>query len=374
MLAGRGRGWFSVPKLRVGIVYGGRSVEHEVSIASATSILGALDPSRYEVSLIAIGQDGRWHLGGPGMLPESVVRAEEVTLPAVPGERRLVATGDGRTAAELDVILPIVHGSGGEDGSLQGFLELAGVPYVGAGVLGSALQMDKEVTKRLLAAAGLPVVPAALVRREDLVREERALAASERALGEIGLPAFVKPACLGSSVGISKVRSRAELLPALREAARYDTKILVERAVNAREIEVGVLGNGDAEASVVGEIVPTGEFYDYESKYVEEGTELLVPAPIPPALAARTRALALEAFRVLEGAGLARVDFFLDRDTGELLINEVNSLPGFTEVSMYPRLWQASGLSYPALLDRLIELALERGRVRDALERSYRRG
>jgi D-alanine-D-alanine ligase len=363
-----------MPKLRVGMVYGGRSVEHEVSIASATSILQALDPSRYEVSLIAIGHDGRWHLGAPGMLPEAVVRGEEVTLPAVPGERRLRAAADGRTAAELDVILPIVHGTGGEDGSLQGCFELAGVPYIGAGVLGSALQMDKEATKRLLAAAGLPVVPGVLVRKVELAREEQAAAAEARALREIGLPAFVKPACLGSSVGIAKVRARTELLPALREAARYDTKILVERAVDARELEVGVLGNEQPEASVVGEIVPKGEFYDYESKYVEEGTELLVPAPIPPELAARAQALALEAFRLLEGAGLARVDFFLERNTGELLVNEVNSLPGFTEVSMYPRLWQASGLAYPALLDRLVELALERGRVRDALERSYRRG
>ena len=364
-----------MPKLRVGIVYGGRSVEHEVSVASATSILQALDPARYDVSLIAISQDGRWHLGAPGMLPESVVAGEEVRLPAVPGERRLVAASDGRTAAEVDVILPIVHGTGGEDGSLQGFLELAGVPYVGAGVLGSAVQMDKEVTKRLLAAAGLPVVPGVLVRSEELATPAAAAAAEDRALREIGLPAFVKPACLGSSVGVAKVKERGALLSALREAARYDTKLLVERAVDGREIEVGVLGNDRPEASAVGEIVPHAEFYDYESKYVDEGTQLLIPAPIPEETAARAQALALEAFRVLEGAGMARVDFFLDRESGELLINEVNSLPGFTEASsMYPRLWQASGLSYAALLDRLLDLALERGRRRGALERSYRRG
>jgi D-alanine-D-alanine ligase len=359
-------------KLRIGLVYGGRSVEHEVSITSANSILSALDPARYEVTLVAVSQTGRWHLGAPGMLPEAVARGDEVTLPAIPGHSTLVSVGDGTPAAQLDVILPIIHGTGGEDGSLQGFLEMAGVPYVGAGVLGSAIQMDKEVTKRLLAAAGLPVVPAVLVRAAEL----RAGSAGpvERVLREIGLPAFVKPACLGSSVGISKVRSREELVRGLEEAAHYDTKILVECAVNAREIEVAVLGNDDPEASVPGEIVPKAEFYDYESKYVDEDTDLLVPAPVSEEQASRFQQLALEAFRVLEGSGIARVDFFLERESGEILLNEVNSLPGFTEVSMYPRLWQASGLSYPALLDRMIELALERHRNHSALERTYRRG
>jgi D-alanine-D-alanine ligase len=290
----------------------------------------------------------------------------------VPGDRTLVSARDGREAARLDVILPIVHGTGGEDGSLQGFLELAGVPYVGAGVLGSAVQMDKEVSKRLLAAAGLPVVPGVCVRRAELERDEEAAAA--RAQHAIGLPAFVKPACLGSSVGISKVRRAEELRPALREAARYDAKILVERAVDGREIEVAVLGNDEPEASLPGEIVPHADFYDYQSKYVDEGTELLVPAPLSEDQTAQVRELARAAFRVLEGQGLARVDFFLERGTDALLLNEVNSLPGFTEVSMYPRLWQASGLPYPALLDRLIELALERHRATQALERSYRVG
>jgi len=357
-------------KLRIGLVYGGRSVEHEVSVTSATSILSALDPSRYDVTLIAVAQDGRWHLGSPGMLPEAVVRGEEVTLPAIPGQNTLVGVGDGRPAARLDVILPIIHGTGGEDGSLQGFLEMAGVPYVGAGVLGSAIQMDKEVSKRLLSAAGLPVVPGVLVRAGEVGSDSVA----ERVLRTIGVPSFVKPACLGSSVGISKVHQRDELAPALAEAARYDTKILVERAVNAREIEVAVLGNDAPEASIPGEIVPKAEYYDYESKYVDEDTELLVPAPLSEEQTARVQELALAAFRVLEGAGIARVDFFLERETGEIFLNEVNSLPGFTEVSMYPRLWQASGLPYPALLDRMIELALERHRAMASLERTYRRG
>lgn len=359
-------------KIRIGIVYGGRSVEHEVSIASATSILRALDPSRYDILLIAISKQGRWHLGGPDLLPEAVLDSKEVILPAIPGERRLISVEDGTVAGELDVVLPIVHGSGGEDGSLQGFLELAGVPYVGAGVLGSAIQMDKEVSKRLLAAAGLPVVPSVCVRAHEIAA---GTAATCRALvEELGLPLFVKPVNLGSSVGISKVERREQLGPALEEAARYDEKILVEVGVDAREIEVAVLGNDEPEASVPGEIVPHADFYDYESKYVDEGTELRVPAQLPEALTARIRAMAVDAFKVLEGRGMARVDFFVDKQTEEVWLNEVNSLPGFTDVSMVPKLWQASGLPFPALLDRLIELALEHSRRHQALEHSYQRG
>jgi D-alanine-D-alanine ligase len=303
------------------------------------------------------------------MLPAAVLRAPEVTLPAVPGERTLLSADDGKPAAQLDVIVPIVHGTGGEDGCLQGFLELAGVPYVGAGVLGSAIQMDKDVSKRLLRAAGIPVVPWTTLRKHELAALERVVDATIR---EIGLPCFVKPANTGSSVGISKVKTRAELAPALREAARYDEKILVEQAVEAREIEVAVLGNERPEASVPGEIVPHKEWYDYEAKYVDESTELIVPARVPESVAAELQRLAISAFRTLEGAGLARVDFFVEKRTDRIWLNELNSLPGFTEVSMYPRLWQASGLSYPALLDRLIELALERGGNRERLERSFK--
>jgi D-alanine-D-alanine ligase len=362
-------------KLRVGLLFGGRSVEHEVSVTSASCILKALDPTRYEVALVAIDHQGRWHLGSPALPPEAAARGREVTLPAVPGAASLVpfATGSqelSRAREPVDVIFPIVHGQGGEDGSLQGLLELAGVPYVGSGVLGSALQMDKEVSKRLLAAAGLPVVPWVLVRREELRAD--AEAAAGRALEALGLPLFVKPANLGSSVGISKVKQRSELVPALREAARYDGKLLVERAVDAREIEVALLGNHPIEASVAGEIRTRHEWYDYEAKYVDEDTELLIPAPIDEAQSRAARRMAIEAVRVLEGSGLARVDFLLDRATGELFVNEVNSLPGFTEGSMYPRLWEASGLPYAALLDRLIELALERHREKSQLETVYR--
>jgi D-alanine-D-alanine ligase len=361
-----------VDRIRVGIVFGGRSVEHEVSVASATSILAALDPNRYEVSLLCVDTEGRWKLGAPGALPEQAGRGEEVALPAVPGDGTLVAAGASRPVARLDVILPIIHGTGGEDGCLQGFLELAGVPYVGSGVLGSALQMDKDVAKRLLRAEGIPVVPWLAARAAEIAAGAEAVA--DAAVRELGLPAFVKPASLGSSVGVSKAKTRAQLVVGLRGAARYDDKVMVERAVDAREIEVGVLGDEAPEASVVGEIVPKREFYDYESKYVDEDTELLVPAPLDEATAERARALALRAFRALEGSGLARVDFFLDRQSGELFLNELNSLPGFTEVSMYPRLWRATGLSYAALLDRLLELALARHRRRAGLERTYRRG
>jgi D-alanine-D-alanine ligase len=360
-------------KLRVGLLFGGRSVEHEVSLASATSILKALDPTRYEVALVAIGQDGRWHLGAPPLPPEAAVQGEEVTLPAVPGQHTITSTSGTELGSmgHLDVIFPIVHGRGGEDGSLQGLLELADVPYVGAGVLGSALQMDKDVTRRLLHAAGLPVVPWVVVRKGQLERDPEGCAGRVRS--ELGLPVFVKPANGGSSVGTSKVAEEARLLPALREAARYDTKILADRAVDAREIEVAVLGDDPIEASVPGEIRTAHEFYDYEAKYVDEQTELLVPAPLGDEQTRAARRLAIEAVEILEGSGLARVDFLLDRQSGELFVNEVNSLPGFTEASMYPRLWEASGLPYPALLDRLIELALARHRERRAIDTVYRR-
>jgi len=362
-------------KLRVGLVFGGRSVEHEVSVASATSILGALDTTRYEVALLAVDREGRWHLGSPSLPPDAAVASGQiVSLPAAPSGGALVpaARAGALEEARLDVIFPIVHGRGGEDGTLQGLLELAEVPYVGSGVLGSALQMDKEVAKRLLAAAGLPVVPWRCLRSVEPPGDRPATMA--RTLSELGLPLFVKPANSGSSVGISRVTRREELLPALEEAARYDTKLLVERAVEAREIEVALLGNHVLEASVPGEIRTPREFYDYEAKYEAEDTELLVPAPIPEEQAERARELAIRAVRALEGAGLARVDFLMERSSGELFVNEVNSLPGFTEGSMYPRLWGASGLSYPALLDRLIELALERHRERAGLETVYRGG
>ena len=360
-------------KLRVGLIFGGRSAEHEISVASATSIVRALDPARYEVALIAVDASGRWHLGAPGTQPALAAQGAEVTLPAKPGARALLSVEHGRALAELDVAFPIIHGSGGEDGALQGFLELAGLPYVGAGVLGSALQMDKDVSKRLLRAENIPVVPWHLVRAHEFARDARACAA--RALAEIGLPAFVKPANSGSSVGIAKVKRAEELAPKLRDALQYDDKVLVEQAVDAREIELAVLGNDAPEISAPGEIVPRAEWYDYRAKYDDADTELHAPATLDDEILQRLQSYARKAFRVLEGAGLARVDFFVERGgTGaRVYLNEVNSLPGFTEVSMYPRLWQVSGLSFSALLSRLIELALERGRAREKLRRTRSR-
>jgi D-alanine-D-alanine ligase len=360
-------------KLRVGLLFGGRSVEHEVSLASATSIHGALDPTRYEVVPIGVDRQGRWRLGRPDLPLEAALQGEPVTLPPAPGERRLLPDGGAalRQAARLDVLFPIVHGRGGEDGTLQGLLELAELPYVGSGVLGSALQMDKETSKRLLRDAGLPVLPWQLVRSRELADDPQG--AAQRALAAIGLPLFVKPANQGSSVGIRRVSEREELLTALRDAARYDTKVLCERAVDAREIEVALLGIDPIEASVPGEIRTGHEFYDYEAKYVDEDTELLVPAPLDDAQSRHAQQLAVRAMQALEGEGLGRVDFLLERGSGELFVNEVNSLPGFTDASMYPRLWEATGLPYPTLLDRLIELALQRHRERAALETVYRR-
>ena len=370
-------------KLRVGLLFGGRSVEHDVSIVSATSILNALDRSRYEVSLIGVDPEGRWHLSDSpaeitaGKLKQlsAVLRETGVFLPAMPGETRLrpsdVDSGAKKNmlgaAARLDVVFPIIHGRGGEDGSLQGLLELADVPYVGSGVLSSALQMDKEVAKRLLSAAGLPVTPWVGFSASALSRMG-SRGAAERAEAELGLPAFAKPANSGSSVGISKAETLAELASAIANAQRYDRKVLVEAAVDAREIEVAVLGNDEPEASVCGEIRSHRKFYDYEAKYHDDSTELIIPADLEPAESEQLRAMAIAAFRALDGEGMARVDFLFDRNTQRAYVNELNSLPGFTSVSMYPKLWEASGLPYPQLLDRLIELALERHDRRSKLE------
>jgi D-alanine-D-alanine ligase len=336
-------------KLRVGLLFGGRSVEHEVSISSASSIFRALDPSRYDVSLIGVDHEGRWHLAPPARPPGATIEGPEVQLPVAPGARALVDARGGIAVADLDVVFPIVHGRGGEDGMLQGLLELAELPYVGSGVLGSALQMDKEVSKRLLSEAGLPLLPYLCVRKSELARDAGACA--RRILDALDLPLFVKPANGGSSVGIHRV---------------------VEKGVAARDVEVALLGNDPVEASVPGEIRTQHEFYDYEAKYVDEATELLVPAPVSEQATERLRELAIQSFVALEGRGLGRVDFLVDSESEEIWVNEVNSLPGFTDVSMYPRLWEASGLAYPALLDRLIELALEDHRERAKLETQYK--
>lgn len=364
-------------KLRIGLLYGGRSVEHDVSIQSATSILGALDRNRYDISLIGIDPDGGWHLGPPEMDLREVMDERRVFLSAGSGAAQLQAdpafSSDSRDSASvgelarIDVVFSIIHGRDGEDGALQGLLELADVPYVGSGVLSSALQMDKDFAKRLLSGAGLPVTPWLTFSAAELGLRGIPNAA-ERVATELGLPVFVKPANSGSSIGIARAETMAELIAAFADALRYDRKVLVEVAVQAREIEVAVLGNDEPEASVAGEIRATHAFYDYDAKYRDASTELIIPAALEAETANSIRETAISAYQVLDAEGMARVDFLIDRESDAFYVNELNSLPGFTNVSMYPKLWEASGLPYPRLLDRLIELALERHAERSKLE------
>lgn len=354
-------------RLRVAVVFGGRSAEHEISCISARSVMDALDPGKFEVVPVGITRAGEWHLmpGAPA-LPSETGRMPEVTPDAGDGSgvslageaasRELIAADGSR--APIDVVLPVLHGPMGEDGAVQGMFELAGVPYAGAGVLGSAIGMDKAIQKVLFAAAGLLVGPWEAVREPDWSEDPEGVAARVAALG---FPVFTKPATLGSSVGITKVHDESELDEAMAEAFRFARKAVVEQAiVGAREIECAVLGNDDPVASVCGEIVPIGhEFYDYASKYLdEEGARLIIPAEIDPEVQSRVQRMAVTAFQAVECWGMARVDFFLRGH--ELFVNEINTIPGFTSISMYPKLWQASGLAYGDLIERLIDLAVER--------------
>jgi D-alanine-D-alanine ligase len=352
---------------RIVVLFGGRSAEHEISCISARSVMDALDPARFDVVPVGITKQGTWHLmAGPPALPSETGRMPEVTAGAGAGTgvslagdgaaRELVAADGSR--APIDVVLPVLHGPMGEDGAVQGMFELADVPYVGAGVLGSAIGMDKAIQKVLFVAAGLPVGPWDAVREPEWLEDPEGVAARVAALG---YPVFVKPATLGSSVGITKAHDPGELDASMAEAFRFARKAVVEHGFEAaREIECAVLGNDDPVASVCGEIVPTGhEFYDYASKYLDaRGARLDVPADIDPALQARVQRMAVTAFRAIECWGMARVDFFLRGE--ELFINEINTIPGFTEISMYPKLWEASGLGYGDLIERLIDLAIER--------------
>ena len=364
-------------KIRIGVLFGGQSGEHEVSITSARAVIAALDREKYDVVPIGITKQGRWLAGGdplaaleaaadPKLLPggprESSPGDHDQGVEEVPSPVSLVPTVSAQQPiahiSPLDVIFPILHGPMGEDGTVQGLMELAGVPYVGCGVLASAVGLDKAMMKAAFAAAGLPLLPWLLVRRADWEREgEHTIAQIE---ARLGYPMFVKPANMGSSVGITKVSDRASLERGIAEAARYDRRIVVEQGINAREIEVSILGNDEVIASVPGEVVPSNEWYDYQAKYLGGESRILIPAPIAPALAEQVREMATRAFKAIDGAGLARVDFLLDRETETLHLNEVNTMPGFTSVSMYAKMWDATGLSYSELLDRLIELALER--------------
>jgi D-alanine-D-alanine ligase len=387
-------------RLRVGVIYGGRSGEHEVSLASAAAVFAHLDRQRYEPVPIRIEKDGRWALAErppSAMSAAEVIEharlesgraprvAREVHLMARPSDEPLLSIdraadrkggmerGDGGGAVVqsmgLDVVFPVLHGPYGEDGTVQGLLELANLPYVGCGVLASAVGMDKGMMKVVFAQHGLAQVDYAVVLSSEWGRNRAAV--RDGLLARLPMPLFVKPANLGSSVGISKVHDAGELDAALDLAAAFDRKIVVEAGVpNAREIECAVLGNDRPEASTAGEVVPSREFYDYEAKYLDEGSKTIIPADLTPAQLAEVQRLSKAAFLAIDGAGLARVDFLLGRDDGRLYLNEVNTLPGFTTISMYAKLWEASGISYPALIDRLVELALERHAAKQQLRTS----
>jgi D-alanine-D-alanine ligase len=360
-------------KRRVGVIFGGRSGEHEVSVASAASVMNALDASKYEIVPIGITHEGRWLAGADprrllagATMEGSAGDGGAVTAVVVTGDptrEGLVPAGDpsgsgDASTSRLDIVIPVLHGTYGEDGTLQGLLEMAGLPYAGCGVLGSALGMDKEKAKLVFKASGLPVVDWTTARRHEFERDASALC--DRIEQRFPYPIFVKPANMGSSVGVGKAHDRAELRAALAAALDYDTKALIEPGHSVRELECGVLGNDEPTASIVGEVVSSNEFYDYRAKYVDNASRLFIPAEIPAETAASLREMAVRAFLALDLSGLARVDFFLDKDSGRLYLNEVNTMPGFTQISMYPKLWEATGIPYPELLDRLITLGLER--------------
>lgn len=356
-------------KIRVAVVFGGRSDEHDVSLRSAQTIMAALDPERYDVVPMGITREGRWISGAD---PMAALIDVSPMFHLTEGEQKVEPTGDrsivpvvgaealmpGGVAEGLDVFFPVLHGPMGEDGTIQGMLELAGLPYVGSGVLGSAAAMDKAMTKMVITHADIPQLPWMLVLRREWERSPQEIEA--RIAEEIGFPCFVKPANLGSSVGITKAHDAVELAEGLREAAHFDRRMVVEKGVVGRELEISVLGNHDPIVSVPGEIKPRGEFYDYRAKYIDDSAELIIPADLEPEVQERLEDYAIRAFVALDLAGLARIDFFLEEGTNQIYLNEVNTLPGFTSISMYPSLWAASGLALPDLVDRLVRLALER--------------
>jgi D-alanine-D-alanine ligase len=368
---------FSVPRrIRVGVIFGGRSVEHEVSLVSALSVMNALDKTKYEVVPIGIAHTGQWLSSGEALellkKNASLDRETEQLILPDPRKQSLVAL-DGRASVEkkIDVVFPVVHGTYAEDGTLQGLLELADLPYVGAGVLGSAVGMDKVVQKDLLRQAKIPTTPAVWFFYDEFKSNTKKLIAEMEK--KLRYPMFVKPAHSGSSIGISKSHNRKELIEHIEYASQYDWKILVERAVqNAREIECAVLGNEHPDASVPGEIVPSNEFYDYDAKYVDGKSAAVIPAKLPAAIAKKIRTTALAAYRALDCSGMARVDFLVAKKTNKLFLNEINTIPGFTSISMYPKLWEATGLPYAQLLDRLIVLAIERHEQKQRLSTTYR--
>ncbi len=367
-------------KYNVAVIFGGRSGEHEVSLMSARSVLAAIDPRKYNIASIGITHDGAWFTG-PKVLEafeandfSSLTPATLLPQPDRPGLYLIEKSPAGETlrlASQVDVVFPVLHGTFGEDGTLQGLLELANVAYAGAGVLGSSVGMDKALFKDVMHANQIPVADLLVFSRRQLENQmDQVLAMCE---GISAYPLFVKPANLGSSVGITRCRNRSDLVEGLLEAARFDRRILVEHGINAREIEISVLGNDEPQVSVPGEVLPADEYYSYAAKYLDDRSRLLIPAPLLPEMVAKIQALAIKAYTAIDCGGMARVDFLLDRDTNELFLGEVNTIPGFTNISMYAKLWQASGIPYPELVDRLIELALERKADRDRTEHRYGR-
>ncbi len=363
--------------IRLGILFGGRSGEHEVSLVSASSVLNTVDPEKYQVTQIGITLDGDW-LVGEDVLDALMNRSLESLTPAVllptPSRPQIYSLEkvEGneilKVFAELDVIFPVLHGSYGEDGTMQGLFELNNLAYVGAGVLGSSVGMDKALFKDVMIAKHIPVVPSILVHQSELAAMDRVL---ERVEGFGNYPLFVKPANMGSSVGITKCQDVEETAAGILNAARFDRRILIEKGINAREIELSVLGNQTPRVSIPGEIRPTAEFYSYEAKYHDDSSELLIPAPLSQEQVELFQEYALRAYQAIACEGMARVDFLMDRDTDEIFLNEVNTIPGFTPISMYPKLWEASGLTYSELIDELIQLALQRKVEKDQLVRKY---
>ncbi|WP_150271979.1 D-alanine--D-alanine ligase [Paenibacillus tepidiphilus] len=354
-------------KCTVGLVYGGKSGEHEISLQTAFAVMNAFDYTKYEIIPFYISREGLWQTGAALQAPYSNI--EQLKLSGASGDTgaALNAVFAGLSGADrsIDVMFPLLHGTNGEDGTIQGLFEMANIPYIGAGVLASAAGMDKVVMKKLFAEAGLEQCGYCYFSASAWKRKSHELIFGIE--DKLGYPVFVKPANLGSSVGISKANDKESLIKAVEYAFRYDTKVIVEEFVDAREVEVAVLGNEEPEASVPGEIVSSGEYYDYAAKYIDGKSQMLIPAPVDPEVADRLRELAIAAFRAIEGSGITRADFFLRRSDNKILINEVNTMPGFTPYSMYPLLWRETGVSYQVLLDRMVELALERYRFRQSL-------
>jgi D-alanine-D-alanine ligase len=363
-------------KVNIAVLFGGRSGEHEVSLMSAQSVLSVLDKDKYNIIEIGITHEGRWLTGEKvleAFVKEKFTGLHEVIFKPEPGDHKLY-TLKGQTLNQLthvDVAFPVLHGTFGEDGTLQGYFELADIAYVGAGVLASSVGMDKALFKDVMRTREIPVVESIMVSRIDLENDMDSVIHHSETLCDY--PIFVKPVNMGSSVGVSKCKNRSDLLEGLMDAARFDRRILIERGINGREIEVSVLGNYQPKASVAGEIIPSDDFYSYRAKYIDDSSDLIIPAKIPADTMHLVQDYAVQAFEAIDGAGMARIDFLLDRDSGEVYLNELNTIPGFTKISMYPKLWQASGIPYPELVDQLITLGIERKAERDRIERQYKR-